>query len=82
MKTTHHIKTWPVFFGAVLSGAKTFEIRKDDRDYQRGDWLCLEEYDPETQAYTGAACMRRVTYCMRDLNFVKDGFVVMGLEER
>jgi len=41
---THHtLKTDPAVFADVLSGAKTFEIRFNDRDYQVGDVLQLQE---------------------------------------
>lgn len=44
--TTHVLKTWPAFFEPVWAGEKTFEIRFDDRAYQRGDTVELCEWDP------------------------------------
>ena len=44
--TVHELKCWPAFFDAVARGEKTFEIRKDDRGFQRGDRLRLLKYDP------------------------------------
>lgn len=41
-KRTHKIKIDRCFFENVLSGRKRFEIRKNDRDYQVGDWLHLD----------------------------------------
>lgn len=35
MPKTHEIKIWPSQFDAVVSGHKTFEWRKNDRDYFR-----------------------------------------------
>lgn len=32
----HELKILPQYFQAVWSGIKTFELRKDDRDYQLG----------------------------------------------
>lgn len=76
----HRLKTWPEFFEAVLSGAKTFEWRKDDRGFDVGDWLSLVEYDPLRERLTGRWITRRVTYVLRgpDLG-VPEGYVVMGL---
>lgn len=46
MGTLHSLKTLPVYFAAVLRGDKTFEVRKNDRNFQTGDTLVLREYDP------------------------------------
>ena len=79
----HELKCWPEYFGAVLSGAKPFEVRKDDRDYRTGDTLWLREWDcdmPGRGNYlTGRQCRRRVTFIMRHPPFVPDGFCIMGL---
>lgn len=42
---THDLKTWPVYFERVWQGEKTFEIRLDDRGYQKGDTAVLREWD-------------------------------------
>lgn len=43
---THHtLKTWPSFFEAIWRGDKTFEVRIDDRGFQRGDTVTLAEWD-------------------------------------
>lgn len=58
----HELKTWPVAFDALLFKAKTYEIRKNDRDYQVGDLLRLRRWCPESSEYTGPAVYREVTY--------------------
>lgn len=35
--TTHRLKIFVKYADAIMSGAKTFEIRKNDRDYEVGD---------------------------------------------
>lgn len=45
--TVHKLKLFPEYFDAVANGIKTFEIRKNDRDYKVGDTLHLYEFDPE-----------------------------------
>lgn len=78
----HALKIWPKYFGAVLSGAKTYEIRRNDRGFNRGDLVRLEEWDPETQKYTGAVVLKYITY-MSDSDFgVLPGYCVFGIGDR
>jgi hypothetical protein len=59
----HTVKSWPQFFEPMLSGAKTHDLRRvTDRDYQVGDKLRLQEFDPELSRYTGRELVVRITY--------------------
>jgi hypothetical protein len=61
--TEHKVKSWPPLFEATLSGAKTHELRRTgDRDYQVGDTLRLQEFDPRLQRYTGRELTVHITY--------------------
>lgn len=46
MSKTHTLKTWPNPFEAVASGRKTHEWRRDDRPFEVGDELLLDEFLP------------------------------------
>lgn len=46
--TTHTLKCWPQYFDAMASGLKNFEVRKDDRGFQKGDLVVLQRTRPET----------------------------------
>ena len=69
--TTHQLKTWPEFFEKVWVGEKTFEVRKDDRDFQVGDTLDLAEWNPQTKQLTGRNMCVRVSYILRDPQYCK-----------
>ncbi len=82
----HALKTLTVFFHPMAEGAKTFEIRLNDRDYRVGDTLRLEEYDadrreknPADTGMTGRFERKRITY-MTDYR-QQPGYVVLGLGE-
>ncbi len=45
--TVHHVKCWPKHFQAVWDGAKTAELRRDDRGYAVDDILVQHEWDRE-----------------------------------
>lgn len=77
----HELKTWPEPYEAIAEGRKPFEVRWDDRDFQVGDYLLLQEFipghDPE---YTGREIMRQVTFVLAGGQFdLPIGVVVMGL---
>lgn len=40
--TEHKLKTWPAYFDAVKRGDKAFEVRRDDRGFQKGDIVVLQ----------------------------------------
>lgn len=76
MMKKHELKILPIYFQAQLEGKKNFEIRKNDRNYNVGDLLLLEEYNPETQEFTGREIAVKVTY-ITDYQ-QRDGYVVLG----
>lgn len=60
--TTHDLKTRPEYFVAILDGRKTFELRRNDRDFRVGDRLVLREWVDPLVGYTGRVETRRVAY--------------------
>lgn len=78
---THNLKTWVEYFSEVTRGIKTFEVRKNDRDFKRGDILNLHEYDHKSEKYTGVSASYKVTYILSGGSFgIETGTVVMGIE--
>lgn len=43
----HYLKIWPIHRQRVFDGTKTFEIRKNDRAFQKGDTVVLQAWDPD-----------------------------------
>lgn len=58
----HRLRTWPAYFELLVSKEKTFEIRRNDRDYQTGDTIIAQEWDFSEQAYTGRELHYRVGF--------------------
>ena len=78
-----HLKCWPEFFASLASGVKTFDIREErDREFRVGDILVMEEYDIETDHYSGQQLAFEVTFCLRRQPWVPLGYVAMGLKGR
>ena len=81
---THDLKTWPVFFTAILDGSKTYELRKADREdgFAVGDYLRLREWEPLSKEYTGRETTVRVSHMIGSHVWgLQPGWVVMGIQE-
>ena len=79
----HELKCWPDFFSKVITGEKTFELRKNDRDYHGGDELWLREWDHNRKAYTGRECVVDVPYLLAgQWPGLAEGYVVMSIRLR
>jgi hypothetical protein len=90
---THELKTWPEYFEAVARGEKTFEVRKNDRGFTKGDLLILRKWLPDADGagvyltpesehtavpQCAASIMARVTYVLDGWG-LSPGYVALGL---
>jgi len=79
----HEIKLASGFLQDILSGKKTFELRKDDRDYQEGDFVLMKELSV-IGGYSGAEVLVRIKYVLRGRDAVNygcnKGYCVWGFE--
>lgn len=62
----HKLKTINPYFSEVYLGLKTFELRKNDRDFKVGDWLTLQEYFAQTDSY-GTEITKVITSILTDV---------------
>lgn len=76
----HELKEQPNYFEDVISGRKTFEVRKADRPFKVGDLLALNEYNPDTKEYTNRCCVVYIDCILNDLKYCKEGYVVLGIK--
>lgn len=65
----HELKIITEEYKEVLLELKKVQLRKNDRNYQVGDILYLNEYDSQNKKYTGSQVIRKVDYILgNDLN--------------
>jgi hypothetical protein len=76
----HELKTSTNYFSDVISGRKTFEVRKNDRPFHVGDLLALNEYDAKNKCYTGNSCLVYIDYILNDNEYCKKDYVVMSIK--
>lgn len=82
MSHTHQLKCDSRWFAALISGAKTVELRVNDRAFMVGDVLNLNEWDDERQEYTMRRVSRVVSHIVthHDGPWLMPGVVAMSLE--
>jgi len=76
----HEIKCWPEHFAVIASGAKTCELRLNDRNYLVGDMLYLREWDSMENSYTGAALYAMVTHILSGGVWLSPGYIAMSIK--
>lgn len=76
----HFLKTVQPFFSEVKSGAKEFELRRNDRDFQVGDEVVLQEYDAVSDKFTGFQVWGLITYVLKDCPGIEDGFCIFSFK--
>lgn len=69
MPNIHYLKCWGEFFCDMMNEEKSFDYRRDDRDFQVGDCVVLKAYDPVEEEYEGTAVRLayRIKYILRDM---------------
>ena len=72
----HRLKILPEYFEAQKNRVKTFEIRKNDRNFKVDDRLILYEINSKTKQKTGRVLEVQVTYITDYAQ--KEGYVVMA----
>lgn len=82
MTQTHFIKLNEKFCSAVLSGDKNFEIRKNDRGYQKGDFIRFVPIaDDGTHMYHPVSAEEYlITYVLNGYG-LRDEYCVFGIKK-
>lgn len=82
----HELKVLERFFPSLVDMSKPFEIRKNDRGFERGDYCLFHEILQHSDGevlYTGHTCIRAVSFVLTHKMWeaVPEGFVILGLKE-
>ena len=76
-KKLHQVKIASQFFMDVCIGRKTFELRKNDRDYKVGDLLEMFEYKDGKR--TERAVRAWISYILENYKGLEDGYCILGI---
>ena len=78
-KKVHSVKIGKEFFEDVKNNIKTFELRKNDRNYKVGEILELHEYEAGEE--TGRTCRKLITYMLKEFTGLQDGYCILGIKD-
>ncbi|KRQ29766.1 hypothetical protein AOT83_26315 [Mycobacteroides sp. H001] len=74
--TTHYLKIESHWHDLLYDGCKTYEVRRADRDYQKGDRVLFKVGPSEALSYAAWT----ITHVMYQAPWVADGYVILSLE--
>lgn len=75
----HLLKTDPKYFKLVRAGLKRFEIRRNDRNFEVGDRLILQEF--ESGQFTGEKIVVDVLYILDNAQYLPEGYVALSITD-
>ena len=75
----HKIKIQKKYFDKVITGEKTFEVRKYDRNYRTGDAIQFTVLDG-VNTYDDTRLFK-IVYMLDDFCGLADGYVVFSIKQ-
>ena len=77
---THRLKCESEYFYATKWGEKMFEVRIDDRDYRKHDFIELVRCVKGVVVEPGEEIRTQISFVLRGFRGVKRGWAVLGIE--
>lgn len=74
----HEIKIAAMYYEDVVSGKKSFELRKNDRGYKQGDKLIMLEF--KDGKHTGRIVNADIVYMLKDYTGLAEGYCILGIQ--
>lgn len=78
----HELKIFKSFADAIISGDKTFEVRHNDRGFQKGDKVRfkVEDHSEKSEDHPISEKLYEITYVLNNWG-INEGFVVFSIKE-
>ena len=78
----HELKILKSFADAIISGDKTFEVRHNDRGFQKGDKVRfkVEDLSEKREDHAISEKLYEITYVLNSWG-INEGFVVFSIKE-
>lgn len=73
----HEVKLAAMYYDDVKTGKKTFELRKNDRNYREGDKLHMLEF--KDGRHTGRTISADIVYLLEEYTGLTEGYCILGI---
>lgn len=73
----HEVKLAAMYYDDVKDGKKTFELRKNDRNYKEGDKLHMLEF--KDSRHTGRTISADIVYLLEEYTGLTEGYCILGI---
>lgn len=73
----HEVKIVASYYEDVVSGKKSFELRKNNRGYKQGDSLKMLEF--KDGKHTGRTIDADIIYMLEDYTGLTEGYCILGI---
>ena len=80
----HNLKILNDFADSIVEGDKTFEVRENDRGFQKGDFIKFQAVDTmriKIYSHLINNKLDEITYVLNEWG-IKDGFVALAIKEK
>lgn len=77
--TSHTLKILPQYYDAILHKEKTFELRKNDRNFQIGDTIRLRKWNGEQ--FFGPYLEKKIVYILKNVDGLEPDYCILGIED-
>lgn len=78
-RTVHYLKVGASYLEEIESGERTFDIRKMDKDYKKGDILSMLEFKDGRN--TGRIVQTEVTFILTEHTGLEEGYCIMAIKK-
>jgi len=74
----HDLKIAPEYLTKIFQGNKNWELRKNDRDFKEGDWICVRGY--ESGKYLSELKFGIIKFILEDYKGLEDGYCILSVK--
>lgn len=76
----HFLKCIEPYFTAIQQGLKTSELRFNDRDFQVGETIYLEQYFENENRHSGLQIRLEITHVLTDFKGLEKGYCILSFK--